>query len=324
MLPILLFAQLGTVQFHASASPDTVYVGQQVSYDAATFVDDIARTRLKANPSYTPPEVRGTTVYDFPFDTASIRDVTIASARFRKYVYHRALFPISPGTITIPPAALQYPLPQDDSYDAPLRSMTLQSEEATIVVRPLPDAGRPLDFVGAVGTYVDTARVDSATPRVGDTFVFTVRVNGVGNINLLPRPSLAIPWATVVPGEERVSWDSTGTFVRGAKEFDWVVTPKLAGEMILPDVRLPYFDPAARRYAVASTTPIKVQVEPPAHPSAATTPTTPRNDAIGDSPFPTLWLAIRENPLVVGGIVLLVILIIVGAVVLSRRNRVDE
>jgi len=72
IVALLLFAQVGVVQFQTQVSPDTVYAGQQVNYDAVTLVDDVARRRLRANPVFTPADVAGVTIYDFPFDTSSI------------------------------------------------------------------------------------------------------------------------------------------------------------------------------------------------------------------------------------------------------------
>jgi hypothetical protein len=321
IVPLLLFAQLGTIQFHASTSPDTVYVGQQVSYDASTLVDDIARRVLRANPSYTPSEVQGATVYDFPFDTAAIFDVTIAGTHFRRYVYHRAFFPLTAGVYTIPPSTLRYELPDDEGYGSTLRAYTLESEGSTVVAIPLPAAGRPLDFDGAVGEFVDTAFTDGATPRMGDTFVFTVRVSGVGNINMLSRPALAIPWADITASEERVVWDSVGTAVRGSKEFDWIVTPKFVGEMIVPPVRFVYFDPSSRQYSVATTVPIKLEVGEGRDAAPAKGR---RVDPIGDSPFPILMASVRQNPLLYAGVGVAILGVIVAVVVWLTRRRSDD
>jgi hypothetical protein len=322
IVPLLVFAQLGSVQVHTTVAPETVYVGQQVSYDAATFVDDVARMHLRANPSYTPPEVRGATIYDFPFDTSAISDATMGGKHFRRYLYHRALFPLTVGTVNIPSATLQYALPEDDAYESPLRTYTLQSEPTTFVVLPLPAAGRPFDFAGAIGQFAIAAHSDGATPRVGDTFVYTVRISGVGNVNLLPRPQVNIPWANVVTGEERATWDSTGTTVRGAKEFDWIVTPKLAGEMILPEVSYSYFDPSTRRYATTTAESSKMNVAVAA--GAPQAQNAGPRDSIGDSPFPVVLRVLQGNPILWGSIAIAILVLIILAVFLVRRAPSDE
>lgn len=322
IIGILLFAQIGAVQFQTKVSPDTVYVGQQVNYDAVTLVDDIARRRLKANPIFTPSDVAGATLYDFPFDTSAISNVTVNGAQFRRYMYHRAMFPLLPGTYAVPAAALQYTLPDGDDYFSPPRTFTTTSTAASFTAIALPLAGRPIAFSGAVGDFRDTLSTDGSTMHVGDPFTVTMRVSGVGNLRLLTRPALQIDWATMVPVGERVFWDSTGSVVRGAKEFDWVVTPKIPGDMVLPAVRYDFFNPTTRRYEFAMTPSIPMTVAPVTGPVADTT-ATPR-DMIGDTPFPTIARLARANALIIAIIASAIAIILLGFLLVSRRrNRTD-
>lgn len=316
---ILLFAQIGTVQFQTRVSPDTVYAGQQVNYDAVTLVDDAARRRLRKNPVFTPADVAGVTLYDFPFDTSTVSTVMLNGAPYRRYAYHRAMFPLLPGTYTVPPATLQYTLPDGDDYFSPQRNFTTTSTPAEFTAAALPISGQPVGFMGAVGEFRDTLRTDGSTLKVGDPFTVTMRVSGVGNLRLLPRPPLQIDWATSVPGEERVYWDSAGTVVRGAKEFDWVVTPKIAGAMVLPAVRYDFFNPTTRRYEFAMTPSVPMTVAPLTGPQNDTAATPP--DTIGDSPFPLLARLARNNSLVIAIGASAIAIILFGVLLLSRRRK---
>ncbi|MGI8509417.1 MAG: BatD family protein [Gemmatimonadaceae bacterium] len=319
---LLLFAQIGGVQFGTHVVPDTVYVGQQVTYDAVTLVNDATRARMRANPEYTPSEVTGVTIYDFPFDTASISDVALNGARFRRYVYRRALFPLSAGVYQIPPATLRYRVPEADAYLGQSGPTVLRSTPDTFVAVALPPSGRPLAFAGAVGELRDTIWTDGAAARVGDTFTVTVSVSGIGNLNLLPRPPLQVDWATIVPGDERVSWDSTGSAVRGSKQFDWVVTPRVAGDLSIPPVRYDFFNPATRRYEVATTALLSVPVS--AAGGSVGAPVPPVRDTIGDSPFPMLMRMARNNALVIAIIGAVVILLIAVTFTVSGRRSSDQ
>lgn len=320
---ILLFAQIGVVQFQTQISPDTVYVGQQVSYDAITLVDDVARRRLKANPVFTPAEVSGVTLYDFPFDTSAISTVMVNGAPFRRYAYHRAMFPMLPGTYTVPPATLQYALPDGDDYFSPTRTFATTSLPGSFTAIPLPMSGRPVGFVGTVGEFRDTLHTDGSRLRVGDPFTLTMRVSGVGNLRLLVRPPLQIEWATTVAGEERVFWDSAGTVVRGAKEFDWEVTPKIAGDMVIPEVRYDFFNPTTRLYEAAITPRVLTTVVAAAVSPAADTVTAPR-DTIGDTPFPAIARLARENSLVIAIAASAIAIILLGVLLLGRRSTTDR
>jgi hypothetical protein len=98
-------------------------------------------------------------------------------------------------------------------------------------------------------------------------------VAGEGNVKLFPRPSVRVPWATLVPGEERVSVDTSAQRVRGHKEFDWVLTPRVAGELDLPPVQYSFFNPETRHYEVTSTSPEHLRVSAGTLASADTAPT---------------------------------------------------
>ncbi|MEO6866230.1 MAG: hypothetical protein ABI229_12300 [Gemmatimonadaceae bacterium] len=318
IIGILLFAQIGAVQFQTKISPDTVYVGQQVNYDAVTLVDDVARRRLKANPVFTPSDVPGATLYDFPFDTSAISSVAVGGSQFRRYTYHRAMFPLLPGTYAVPAATLQYTLPDGDDYFSPPRTFTTTSIATSFVAIALPQAGRPIGFSGAVGEFRDTLNTDGSALHVGDPFTITMRVSGVGNLRLLTRPPLQIDWAAMVPGAERVFWDSTGSVVRGAKEFDWVVTPKIAGDMVLPAVRYDFFNPTTRRYDFATTPSIPMTVAPIIGKVPDTT--TASRDTIGDTPFPVIARLARANSLVIAIAASVVAVILLGILLFSRRR----
>ena len=54
------------VNFHALLTPDTVYVGQQTTYQVGVFIDDRLRQRLRHNPEFVPPDPQGVLAYDLP------------------------------------------------------------------------------------------------------------------------------------------------------------------------------------------------------------------------------------------------------------------
>lgn len=249
------------VDFHARVTPDTVFVGQQATYQLGVFLDQDTRQRLRRNPEFLPPESRSMLSYDLSERNGSL-SVTIGGRAYEVHVFRRALFPLTPGRYQIPSARLTYTLPQNPSFFSREESFTLRSETATLVAIDPPAAGRPADWAGAVGVWHAEARIDSARGRTGDPLVLTLRIEGQGNVTLLPRPALAISWASVVTADERVRLDSTPSAFRGTKEFDWLVTPAASGAQTVPAIRFTYFNPFTRRYEVARTDPLTVRVAP--------------------------------------------------------------
>jgi len=250
------------VNFRALVQPETVYVGEQATYEVAVFLGEQVRERMRRNPTFFPPEMQSMLAYDLPTQRGEPPRRRVGTRCFDALVYQRAVFPLMPGRFVIPPAQLSYSLALSSSIFSREESREVRTDSVTIVALEPPLAGRPADFTGAVGSFAVRARLDTTAARVGDPLRLTVRVEGTGNVKLLPRPTVALGWAGLVPADERVQVDSTATRVRGAKEFDWVLTPRVAGELDVPPIRYPYFDPVSRSYATAAAPPLRVHVAP--------------------------------------------------------------
>ena len=248
------------VDFHAAVTPETLFVGQQATYQVAVLLDEATGSRLPRNPEYLPPELRGMLAYDLGGQQRFTHDAN--GKHYTAYVFQKALFPLAAGTFTVPAPQLTYALRQSSSYFSREEAHTVRAESVTVVVRPLPEENRPADFSGAVGVLSASVRVDAATARVGDPLVLTLRVQGSGNIKLLPRPPLEIEWATAVAGMERLQMDTSGSVVRGTKEFDWILTPAREGDVTTPVIRYSYFNSNKHEYDVADAVPVTVSVAP--------------------------------------------------------------
>ncbi|MEP6834702.1 MAG: BatD family protein [Gemmatimonas sp.] len=246
------------VDFHAIVTPETLFVNQQATYQVAVMLDQAADGRLPRNPEYLPPELRGLLAYDLGGQQRFAHQAN--GKNYTTYVFQKALFPLATGTITIPSPQLSYALRQTSSYFSREDSHTLKAESSTVVVRPLPEEGRPADFGGAVGVLKAVVQLDAAVARVGDPLVLTLRVSGSGNIKLLPRPTLEVEWATNVPGTERLHMDTSSSVVRGSKEFDWILTPTRAGDVSTPAIDYSYFNPNTRKYETTEAAPVQFAI----------------------------------------------------------------
>jgi hypothetical protein len=236
---------------------DTLFVGQQVDYVVDVQLNESARQRLRRNPTFFPPEMPGVLAYDLAPPAAVTR---IGRSCFETLSYRRALFPLFAGRTAIAPAALTYSLPLSTSFFSREESFELRTDSVRFTALDLPAAGRPADFAGAVGTLGATSKISSAGARMGDPVVLTLRIEGTGNVNLWPRPPLALGWASVAEGGERVQVDTSHQRVRGAKEFDWLLTPRQSGRQQVPSISYPYFSADRRAYDSTRTAPLALDV----------------------------------------------------------------
>ena len=170
------------VNFRAMVLPETVYVGQQASYQVGVFLDDDVRLRLRRNPEFVPPEPRSMMVYELRPRAVAMPPRTEGGVRYETHAFERALFPLSAGRYIIPPAELVYALPLSSSFFSRSESFTLRSDSLAVVALEPPESGRPPDYQGAVGRLQVSVAADSAAGRGGDPLVHTLRVTGTGKV----------------------------------------------------------------------------------------------------------------------------------------------
>ncbi len=247
------------VDFRVMMVPDTVYVGQQATYEMGVFITEAAQMRMRRNPEVVPAELRGVLAYDLG-GPQSLPALNQNGQRTFPHVLQRALFPLASGLITIPASQLSYALPRSASYFSREETAVVRADEVTLYAKPLPSTNQPARFSGAIGVLTVQSRVDVPAARVGEPVVLTVRVGGRGNVKLWPRPTLSAASASIVIAGERVRIDTSGQYVRGSKEFDWLLTPEREGRLIIPVVDYPFFDPYDEAYRIANTDSLSLAV----------------------------------------------------------------
>jgi hypothetical protein len=241
-------------------SADTVYVGEQVLLRAeATFAEEM-RTRQSRPATFDPPAPTGFWIQDLP-DPISVTLRTREGRTVETQTYRRAYFPLAPGSYRFPPARLHYEVRRGFLYAPETRELV--SDSVPIVVLPVPRAGRPDAYTGAVGTLSMQVSVAPERVRAGDPVVLTVDVAGVGNVKALPEPRLPeLPDVELFPpnqdSEVEVSQDRVG----GSKRFRWMLVPEEPGALVIPPIEYGVFDPELKAYIVLRSDTLRVDVDP--------------------------------------------------------------
>jgi hypothetical protein len=304
-------ARQGTV-LRLSATPDTVFVGQQVLLHAeAVFAED-ARTRQARPPVFDPPAPTGFWVQDVP-EPVSVTVRVREGRTVETQTFRRVLFPLRPGEHAIPPARLHYEVRRGFLLAPETREVV--SDSVRLTVLPLPPQDRPDSFVGAVGRLSMRAWASPERIALGEETILTVELEGLGHIKALPEPRLEAP-----PGVDVLtpSQESTVEFEQGlaggSKRFRWVIVPQEPGVVVLPPLEYAVFDPELRRYVVLTTDTLRIEATPLAAVAPPDTALRPVRSRAGGEPAPWArssgFAAIQALPL-----------IIVAAVAGVRRRR---
>jgi hypothetical protein len=186
-----------------------------------------------------------------------------------------ALFPQAVGKKNLEPLVIEceVQLPRrrsrdifDDFFNDPFLARTsrqkVSARPVEIDVLPLPEAGKPANFSGAVGNFSIAASVDRAQVTTNEAITLKVSARGTGNIKVLPQPQVDLP-ADFEVYDPKVSdkIDYSNDQISGSKTWEFVIVPRFQGSHEIKPIALSYFDPRAKTYRVASTAPIALTVE---------------------------------------------------------------
>jgi oxygen tolerance protein BatD len=240
-------------------SADSVNIGEQVDVVTAAWFPRDLRLQLRRPPTLQPPVING--VWSYPQAAPAGIAVTrnIGGSAYDLFVAHQVVFPLVAGSIAIPSATLKYSTPLALQFFSQEERFALTSRPDTLFVRPLPTAGRPANFSGAVGSGLKLERrVTPPAAHAGEGVTVELALSGEGNTALWPPPEVRWPRtarAYVDRVEEQVS--TTEGRLGGTKTFHYLVVPDSAGPLTLPGVTYAYYDLGARGYrsvAVATST----------------------------------------------------------------------
>lgn len=295
-----------------SLTPDTVYVGEQVLLRAeATFAEEM-RSRQSRPATFDPPAPTGFWVQDLP-DPISVTLRVREGRTVETQTYRRAYFPLSAGTFHFPPARLHYEVRRGFLYAPETRELV--SDSVPLVVLPLPGAGRPSTYSGAVGRLALRAAVTPARVSAGEASMLTVEVEGTGNVKALPEPRLPeLEHVEVFPPSQESRVDFDRDRVGGLKRFRWMLVPEEPGTLVIPPIEYGVFDPELQAYVVLRSDTLRVTVSPAAVAAASDTSLRPLRTR--PAPAGLRWV---RSP-VFAMLQAVPLLLLIGAVQIRRRR----
>lgn len=181
--------------------------------------------------------------------------VTQDGVAYRIREEHIALVASAPVLLTLGPAAVRCTTLRDD-----VRQTTRVTVPAVkLKIHRLPEEGQPATFSGLVGK---PSLVVTVTPRnvsLGETVRVAVMLRGNGNLWDARDPLPPLENAEVFRSRPVLRVDR-GAKLSVARHFIYDVVPRKEGDLVIPEIVVPYFDPVTATYhqAHASETIVKV------------------------------------------------------------------
>ena len=243
-------------------SAPVVYAGDQLNVLTAAWLPRGLRLRLRQPPTLSPPALPG--VWSTPRTSVpgAVASRTVDGELYDLFVGFQTVYPLNPGVLRIPSARLSWTEPAGRQFAAEDRRRAEESGPVSMVVRALPDAGRPPGFGGPVARGLRLEyRLGQGAGRAGAVMPVEIVLNGAGNLPLWPAPRVEWPPAARVYEEGSESSPRLiGQRIGGNRRFKYAVVPDSAGSLPLPPLEYAYFDPGDAKYKVARATGIIVPV----------------------------------------------------------------
>ena len=216
------------------------------------------------NPRYT----------DFWSQNINVKELKLVPSKYNgedyRYVVLRktVLYPQKTGKLNIEPLTLdvkvQVPTNRRDIFGSRLVKMvnrTVAAGSRTINVKPLPEAGKPLDFSGAVGSFDFEVSTNKSELKATEALQATVKVSGKGNLKLFELPKLTLPSSLEVyepEHSEKVSTNLSG--MQGQITDNYTIVPSFQGKYPVPSVSFSYFDLKTKSYKTITSKEIVINV----------------------------------------------------------------
>jgi hypothetical protein len=139
--------------------------------------------------------------------------------------------------------------------------MTLKANAATVNVKELPDAGKPADFAGAVGTYKFETSLSNKEAKTDEPITYTLKISGTGNLKFVDAPALTFPEEFEVydpKTKENISNGAAG--MSGTKQYDYLLIPRQPGDYTIEAKTFSWFEPASAKYFTVKSPEFTVKV----------------------------------------------------------------
>ena len=178
------------------------------------------------------------------------------------------LYPQKSGRLKIEPLALdidvQLPTNRRDMFGRVMiteGNKRVSAGTKTITVKPLPEAGKPEGFTGAVGNFDFKVTPTKTNLKNGESLDLVVSVSGKGNLKLFDLPKPVAPNALEMYDAVHKEQVNTGLSGMTGKIVDsYTIVPQYKGKYPIKPMQFSYFDLGSGTYKTISSEEIVINV----------------------------------------------------------------
>jgi hypothetical protein len=178
------------------------------------------------------------------------------------------LYPQKVGELEISPLSLNLvldvPTDKRDFFGNVIYDQTSQiisTGMRRIIVKDLPQLGKPDSFSGAVGNFEFDVILNKNSLRATESFQAELKVKGNGNLKLFDLPDILVPNSMELFEPEREELISTNlSGMSGSVSKFFTIIPRFQGNFPIEEVEFSYFDPNTEKYKVVKSPRLTIDV----------------------------------------------------------------
>ena len=249
------------IEVEVDPSEGPWYVHAQLGLTVRVFYQQSLTEAAISQPEPTPAAVRLLDEVPFQADRGG--------ERYRVLERHYAIFPERSGMLEIPPMKLSGRLVErrsDGLWQPTVRGRRIEvsSEPLELLIQPKPASFTGANWVPARALTLNQTVSASDSLTVGEPVTRTVIVDATGlEENMITEP----PWpevtsARIYPDQPQGINRNDGKWELGHKEFRYAVVPEVAGELVLPELKMEWWDTVNDRMQTATLPEQRLKVLP--------------------------------------------------------------
>ncbi len=247
----------------AKLDKKSVYVGEPliVSYYLLT------RDRLQNLSFGKSPDYKGF----WKEDLYTADKVNFQKTRYNGRIYNQmlltkiALTANDSGKLFIPSLEMnvQVVVPARSFFDFDnTKQITVRSKKIPITILPLPTKNQPASFTGAIGQFSLEDSLNVNGLKVGDSFTYTLKIEGTGNFSQFDAPHLQKMehFHFLDPETKTAFYDKSQ--MRGVKRIKYLVIAEEEGNFKIQPIEFSFFNPKIKKYITFKTKPHILNIKP--------------------------------------------------------------
>lgn len=253
------------------------YVGEQITLTYSIYY----RTDATLEKFEEEPTTTGFWTQEFPAERNPRKNVVeVKGLKYETSVFRKlALFPTRSGIFGLEPGSIramivEHPKGQGNADDffndaffgsggffAKKTPRILRSNPIKITVKPLPEAGKPASFKGAVGAFRFTGNLNKRSTRQNEPVSLELIIEGYGNVETIERPEIPeIAGVKIYETDVSSQVSPVGDAIQGRKRFEVTIIPSEKGLLTIPALEFSFFNSRNGTYETQTAGPFQIEV----------------------------------------------------------------